>query len=79
MATFTEEWIITNNDGDKVEFINFANVVRVKFFEVEEENSIKGEREEVAVLELIDGTEALIEKGTVKRLKERIQRNLLNS
>lgn len=78
MATFTEEWIIPSSDGDKVEYINFANVVRVKFFEVVEK-SIQGKKEEVAVLELLDGTQVLIEKGTVKRLKERIQRNLLNS
>lgn len=78
MATFTEEWIIPKSDGDKVEYINFASVVRVEFFEVVEK-STKMKKEEVAVLELLDGTSVLIEKGTVKRLKERIQRNLLNS
>lgn len=74
MATFTEEWIIPSVPEDV--YINFAHVVRVRFKHAEDS---KGKDWDYAILELTDGTEAFIEDGAVKRLKNRLKNNLLNS
>lgn len=73
MATFTEEWIIPSGENT---YINFSHVVRVRFMT---EELSDGAKVEYAILDLTDGTSAMIEKTTVKRLKGRILKNLLNS